>query len=243
MACCGSAGKCSCILQEGTGISVIGSGTTTDPYIIEATLVDLNNFLTVADTATVNLTLTGSGTTENPLQLRAYSTMRLTDLLDVDDPGGSPSVGESPVWVGSGSTGHWEFLIPPPSPAGATNVANGLSGIGDVGDPVVIETSGVWGVGSLAGLGGDSTIGLPIYVDSAGDIRAKPAASTWAELTGKPTTFAPSAHTHPVSELTDLTTNGNSKRVNGILITSQANSVSMPSSPSVGDLVFFPEGT
>lgn len=243
MACCSSS-KCSCILQEGTGINITGSGTTNDPYVIEATLIDLQNFLRVADTPTVNLTLTGSGTEENPLELRAYATMRITDLLDVDDPGSGPSVGESLVWVGAGADGHWEFDTLPPAPAGAVNAEDGISGDGTIGDPLTIEFSGVWGVGDLAGLGGDSTIGLPIYLDSNGDIRAKPVGNPdWANITGKPATFTPSAHTHPVADLTDLSINGNAARVNGIKVSSTANSITPPSSPAVGDLWFFPEGS
>lgn len=242
MACCGSSSKCSCILQEGTGIGITGSGTSTDPYVIEATLVDLSTFLTVADSETVNLTLTGSGTEDNPLKLRAYSTMKLTDLLDVDDPSGAPSVGESPVWVGSGSAGHWEFSTLPPAPAGAVNATDGLEGDGTVGTPLKVEVSGVWGVGSLAGLGSDTTIGLPIYIDVNGDVRAKPAATDWATLAGKPSTFTPSAHTHTASAITDPQ-NLNAGKVNGIKISSTLNSVTPPSSPTTGDLWFFPKGS
>jgi hypothetical protein len=244
MSCCGHSG-CACILEAGAGVSVLGSGTPTDPYVIASTVTDLSAFLQVQDTPSVNLQLTGTGTTGDPLVLRAVSTLALTQLSDVDDPSGGPSVGEVPVWVGAGADGHWEFQDPPIAPAGATNVDNGLSGVGSVGDPVIIETSGVWGVGPLAGLGGDSTIGLPIYVDSAGDIRTAPVTSflTWAAISGKPSTFAPSAHTHTSAEITDLSTVGNAAKVNGIKITSTATSVTPPSSPSAGDLWFFPKGS
>jgi hypothetical protein len=245
MACgCGNAG-CACIIQPGAGIAVTGSGSTTDPYVIESTISGLSQFLTVLDTPTVNLTLTGAGTVADPLLLRAASTLKLTDLKDVADPGGGPAVGESPVWTGSGADGHWEFKIPPPSPAGSTNVSNGLTGVGSVGDPVLLATSGVWGSGSLAGLGSDSTIGLAVYIDSAGKVRAAPvSAPSWASITGKPTVFTPDpAATYTVSQITDLSTNGNAAKVGGHKFTSQANSVTMPSSPSDGDIVFFPKGT
>lgn len=243
MSCCTGSG-CACIVEAGAGIAVTGSGTPTDPYVIVSTVVDLSQFLRVVDTTSINLTLTGTGTADDPLTLRAASTLKLTELADVDDPSGGPSVGESPVWVGSGSDGHWEFQTPPPAPAGATNVENGLSGIGSVGSPVRIETSGVWGAGALSGLGGDSTIGLEIYVDSNGDIRAEPVGSpAWADITGKPSTFTPSAHTHTASQITDLSTAGNAWKVNGIRIFSTDNSVTPPTSPSTSDLWFFPEGT
>ena len=243
MACCGQS-TCACILEEGVGIEITGSGTATDPYVITSTVTDLSQFLRVVDTTTVNLTLSGTGTTEDPLELRAYSTLRLTDLSDVDDPSGGPAVGESPVWVGSGADGHWEFDVPPPSPAGATNVDNGLSGIGSVGDPVVVETSGVWGVGALSGLGVDSTIGLEIYVDSAGDLRTEPVLPDWDDITGKPTSFTPDpAATYLSAQITDLSTVGNAAKVNGIKISSTSTSVTPPSSPTTGDLWFFPKGS
>ncbi len=241
MSCCGS--EHATIIRAGEGISVLGTGTPTDPYYIASTILDLGQFFRVVDTATVNHTLTGSGTVEDPLTLRSAVTLGMTDLSDVDDPSGGPTAGEVPIFVGSGSNGHWEFQTPPPSPAGATNVINGLSGIGSAPDPVKIETSGVWGVGDLAGLGGDSTIGLAIYVDSNGDLRAEPvSAPAWASITGKPSTFTPSAHTHPVSQITDLSTNGNAARVNGIKPTYTPTSTTPPSSPSTGDWWIFPKG-
>jgi len=243
MACCGQSG-CACIVQPGSGIAVTGTGTTTDPYIIASTFNDLGQFLRVIDTTSVNLTLTGTGTVDDPLTLRATSTLALTELSDVNDPSGGPAVGESPVWVGSGSDGHWEFQIPPPSPEGAVNVSTGLDGIGSVGDPILVKVSGEWGVAPLDTYGPDSTVGLPIYEDSNGELRAQPASSvSWAAITGKPASFTPSPHTHPVSDLTDLSTNGNAARVNGIKISSTPNSVTPPGSPSTGDLWFFPEGT
>lgn len=241
--CCGNSG-CSCIIDAGAGVAVTGSGTPTDPYVIASTVTDLSGFLQVIDTESVNLQLTGTGTLEDPLQLRAISTLKMTDLKDVSDPGGGPVVGESPVWTGSGSDGHWEFKIPPPSPAGATNVGPGLGGVGSVGDPVVVEYSGVWGSGPLAGLGGDSTIGLAVYVDSAGKIRAQPvSAPAWTSITGKPSTFPPDpSATYTASQITDLSTNGNAAKVNGIKISSTDTSVTPPSSPTHGDLWFFKKG-
>ena len=56
---------------------------------------------------------------------------------------------------------------------------------------------------------------LPNDIDSTGyytkvesDARYKPISytPTWSEVSGKPTTFTPSAHTHPISEVTNLQT-------------------------------------
>lgn len=234
--------SCACILEAGIGIAITGAGTPTAPYIVSSTFNDLSQFLRVQDTSSVDLTLTGTGTTDDPLTLRATSILKLTELTDVNDPSGGPSVGESPVWVGSGADGHWEFQIPPPAPAGATNVTNGLSGIGSVGDPVKVETSGVWGSGDLAGLGSDSTIGQSVYVDSAGKLRAKPLANIpWTSITGRPATFPPSAHTHAASDITDPQ-NLNAGRVNGVRIFSTPTSTTPPTGAVAGDLWAYPKG-
>lgn len=202
---CGGAATCSCLIVGGPGIAVEGSGTQSNPFVVSADLPDFSDILRVRDTNTVNLSLFGSGTANDPFLLQADATVRLQDLADVVDPQGGPRAGEVPVWVGPTSTGHWEFQVPPPSPAGAVNVEQGLLGIGTAPDPIRLATSGVWGSGALAGLGSDSTIGLEVYIDSAGQVRARPVTSgpavTWATLPGKPTTFTPSAHTHVAADI------------------------------------------
>ena len=39
--------------------------------------------------------------------------------------------------------------------------------------------------------------------------------ASWADIADKPSTFTPATHTHPVSQLTDLSTNGNAAKVGG----------------------------
>lgn len=51
------------------------------------------------------------------------------------------------------------------------------------------------------------TIGSGLVV-SSGALTASPVAADWSTLTGKPSTFPPSAHTHPASEISDSTTVG-----------------------------------
>lgn len=195
--CCGQ-DACSCLLVAGDGIVIEGSGTQTNPYKITVEFPDFTSILSVRDTNSVNLTLFGSGVPADPFVLQADATVRLTELADVQDPQGGPSAGEVPVWVGLAATGHWEFQTPPPAPAGAVNVENGLTGVGSSADPIGVATSGVWGVAPLDTWGADSTVGLAIYVDSNGQLRAEPVDSTdptttlpWTSITGKPTTFAP----------------------------------------------------
>lgn len=246
MSSCGCGTACACIIRGGAGVTVTGAGTPTAPFVISASINDLSGSLTVRDSTTVDLTLLGSGTGADPFVLQAASSLKLTQLLDVADPSGGPSVGESPVWVGVGPAGHWEFGTLPPSPAGSVNTSAGISGLGTAPSPIALAAAAVWGAGELAGIGADSTIGLPVYVDSAGKVRAKPvtaAAVTWSSLTGKPTSFTPSPHTHAASDILDPT-NLNVGRINGRKITTATSSASLPTAgTSPYDLVFFIKGT
>jgi hypothetical protein len=197
--------QCSCLVQSGDGITVSGSGTPVNPYVITADFPGLAESFQVNDTPTVNLTLRGSGLPSDPFILQADSTLKLTELSDVQDPEGGPAVGESPVWVGSGSSGHWEFKVPPPAPAGAVNVAAGLGGTGSAVDPIYVRM-----IGTNAG---GPTTGLEVYRDSIGNLRAIPpvsAAVDWSSIDNKPSTFPPSTHTHITTDITDSTAFGRS---------------------------------
>ena len=197
MARCNCSGTCSCLVLGGIGTEVSGSGSPSDPYIIDA--VALQGAFQVQDTTTVDLNVVGSGTSADPYILSAHALSRLTDLVD-RDTSVAPQVGMVPVWQGT----NWVFAGPPVAPAGAVNATNGITGNGAVTTPLRAATSGVWGVGVLSGLGPDSTVGSAIYVDSAGQLRTapnpavdwnsitnKPAffPTTWDAITGKPTTF------------------------------------------------------
>lgn len=184
MARCSCSGTCSCLIVPGEGIEVDGSGHVNDPYIITA-FGGIG--LVVQDTTTVDLALAGSGTEADPYILSANSLMSLTQLHDRS--GSPPNIGDVPIWQNNGT---WSFGPPPVAPAGATNTANGIRGVGTVADPVAARTSGTWGVGPLAGLGSDTTIGQVIYVDSLGDLRAAPATAAqveWSNISGVPAFF------------------------------------------------------
>jgi len=61
-----SGGGCSCSIAEGDGIRVTGSGEASNPYTITALRQPIEGQLAVADTATLNLTLTGDGMVGEP---------------------------------------------------------------------------------------------------------------------------------------------------------------------------------
>lgn len=66
MARCGCGGTCNCVIQEGDNTTVVGNGTSGNPYVISTDVK-----LGVIDTPTVDLTLTGTGTTPDPYEVQA----------------------------------------------------------------------------------------------------------------------------------------------------------------------------
>ena len=185
MAGCNDDG-CSCIVRGTNGVAVSGTGTARDPYVVQLDAAFGGNFV-ATDTETVNLQLTGRGIAGDPYDLKATATIALTDLTDISDPQGGPAVGETLVWVGAGELGHWEFAPPPAVPPGSVNVGQGITGTGAIGSPIAVKT--------LSAAGGVTT-GLEVYVDSAGNLRAVPPATTaveWSAVQNKPTSFPTTA--------------------------------------------------
>lgn len=224
---------CTCVIQAGPGVTISGAGTSRSPIIISSDLALADSFH-VNDTESVNLQLVGGGTPDNPFILSATASLKLTQLADVADPSGGPAVGESPVWVGVGAAGHWEFQVPPVTPAGSVNVSTGIGGTGGVGTPLYVKMIGT----SLGG----STLGQEVYADSAGNLRAVPVSTTtvaWADVTGKPSTFPPSAHTHVAADITNplALSVGDSQKVQGHRIFVQ--STDPVSGMSTDDLLFY----
>lgn len=181
-----SGGQCSCVVIGGSGATVTGAGSTSNPYIVSADPT-IPARLRVADTSTVDLTAVGNGTEDDPLVLSAVATVALDDLTNVTAP--SPTAGDTISWNGT----QWVNGPPPVVPAGAVNVGPGLTGDGSVATPVAAAVSGVWGVDPLDDYGDNSTVGLAIYVDANGQLRAEPRDThgevSWDEITGKPSAF------------------------------------------------------
>ena len=147
---CGT-GTCSCIIKAAPdgAITVVGNGSPTRPYVIGVPGGNPLLNLDVVDDPTLNLTISGAGTATDKRKITGQATQSLTGLKDVR--AGQPLVeGDIPVW----RTNHWEF-----EPAAAAG----------------LPLSGVWGTPPLDGLYGTvSTIGREIYLDSAGQMRARP---------------------------------------------------------------------
>lgn len=112
------------VLRGGVGISVRGTGTPASPLVIDSNLAE-SLVLEAHDSATVNFSLSGIGTLDDPYVLSAdtASAMTLTGLGDVISA--APDAGAVPTWVpaSGGRPGHWEFIVPtlvssPSSPSG-----------------------------------------------------------------------------------------------------------------------------
>jgi hypothetical protein len=143
---------CSCIIQADpdSGISVVGNGSPTRPYLIgqDSGSNPLNN-LRVSDSPTVDLSLTPQGGTSPVYNLQADAVMSMSELTDVQDAPAAAN-GQVMVW----RTDHWAYETP----------ASGS------------PPSGVWGTAPLttAIYGTNSLMGREVYVDSAGQLRSKP---------------------------------------------------------------------
>lgn len=131
---CNCAGStCGCKVIAGTGVTVSGTGTAADPYVITNSASNLADALQVTDSVTVDMVKTGSGTNLDPTIISANVTMKLQQLSDIQNPGGVPTVGQVPTYVGSsGVDGHWEFRVPfrPFTTAGRPAVATMPIGTG-----------------------------------------------------------------------------------------------------------------
>lgn len=155
MARCGCSGNtCSCkIIAGGGGIIIGGAGTLGNPYTITGTPA----VLAAIDTASIDLTLVGDGTTSSPFVLTAalipLATTDLTNWAAV-----APTAGQVPTW--NAGTGKWT-----PGPAatatpGAIFIGNGLIGDGSSGSPLNLRPlSG----GRLRTLTGGSDLTLETY--------------------------------------------------------------------------------
>lgn len=167
---CTCDGVCSCVITAGDGVQVTGSGTRNDPYTIESLYEGTT--ITVDDTATLDMTVTGSGPVGDPYVISGDVVMPMSALTDVNSAGAND--GDTLIW----SVDHWEAQPPSTVPPGAVSTAQGLSGDGSQAAPLGVRVSGSWGVAPLDQYGSDSTVGQPVYIDSAGELRAEPRPDT-----------------------------------------------------------------
>lgn len=130
--CCGGA-TCACVVEEGPGIAIVGSGTAQDPFEISADL-DLN----VVDTTVFNLTLSGLGTVVSPWSLTVAfaATAKLDDLPDVNAP--TPSNAQVLGW--DTATSKWTPRAPTTAASGSVQHDTSMSGDGSGGSPLSVDS-------------------------------------------------------------------------------------------------------
>lgn len=134
MARCGGA-TCVCKFSADTDthVTVSGSGSQTDPFVIS-----LDVELTVDDGAGVDLSLGGSGVAGDPWVISAsLDKSHLNDLVDIN--AAAPTNGQVLGW--NAAAGKWQPQAATTAAAGSVLTANGLTGNGSAGSPLDVRVS------------------------------------------------------------------------------------------------------
>jgi hypothetical protein len=163
MACCGGA-SCSCVVHGGDGITVGGSGSPNDPFVINADTV-----FTVADNTSFDLTLVGPSPWE--LSVNYAATHKLDNLPDVVAP--APSNGHVLGW--DSATSKWTNRAPTTAASGSVLSGDGIQGDGSAGSPLVAQTDAARLVGILADLIGLNDDGMNAVIRKFVDEAARTA--------------------------------------------------------------------
>lgn len=151
MARCGCSGtSCSCVVVGDGGITVTGSGSSANPYVVSG-----GGSFGVTDTPTLDLTLTGDGTLATPYLLQGAVTLGLGDLTDVDD---TAKTAGKVLAVNAGATGY-ELVTAPTAAPGAITSTGGVDGDGSGGSPLTLLLDGGADSGLEQGAGGVKVIG------------------------------------------------------------------------------------
>lgn len=124
------------------GITVSGVGSQANPFVINGP------YLTVGNTATADLTLTGAGTSASPYRITATVHMTLDDLTDVIVP--TPTVGYVLTYQTSPSPG-WRAAVAQSGTPGAVLTDGSLSGAGTAGSVLSVKVDPAGGISVGAG--------------------------------------------------------------------------------------------
>lgn len=156
---CGSSAVCTCLVTAGTNITVTGSGNVGSPYVVSAVVTPV----TVLDSPTVDLTLVGQQIRadvildpdpNNLITDGAGLTLTCTDVQTcfTDGPGIDPIVGgliQADISTDVGNTLTFGtdtgLFVPAGAFTGLPGVGCGLTGVGTLGSPLIVDTNGaVW---------------------------------------------------------------------------------------------------
>lgn len=173
MARCDCAGgRCSCGITPGEGITITGSGEASNPFVITADRQSITGQLAVTDTATLDLTLIGEGTENEPYTISgnviAEPPSTITGLIDA---------GTNVTITGAGTIAD-PYIISaddPESIAGfieaGTNIT--FTGTGTVADPYIVSLDAITGLieaGTNVTFTGTGTTADPYVVSQTADI-------------------------------------------------------------------------
>lgn len=135
--CAGGSGTCSCYVVGAASVSVTGTGTATNPYVVSFDAEASPTVITVEDSDSLLLEITGDGSGGDPYVITGTAItvdpawQNYTGTWDTT--GTAPSVGNGVLelqWQGgdqirhfkaslifgtttSAGTGHWKFPMPP----------------------------------------------------------------------------------------------------------------------------------
>jgi hypothetical protein len=186
--------RCSCVITAGDGITIDGSGDSANPYVIEAARQSIGGQLVVQDTESLDLTLIGEGTDQEPYVLSGVVVPQpieqITGLIDAGDNivlsgTGTP---DDPYVINATGTGITGLVT------AGENIT--LTGTGTTDDPYVIAASsdivpsaitGLVTAGTNVTLTGTGTTADPYVIATSTDI--VPTAITDLVLPGENVTF------------------------------------------------------
>jgi hypothetical protein len=174
--CCQGA-TCACKIASAADghMSVTGSGSAGDPFLLSADVA-----FAVNDTAQFDLTLTGTGDSADPWVLStAYAaTAKLTNIPDVNAP--APTNGQ--VLGFNTASNQWTAQAPTTAPTGAVSHGPALTGDGSAGSPLTIVPDASRLVQTSASGVGLSDAGMGAVVRHFADATARAAMTPAAVL-------------------------------------------------------------
>lgn len=147
---------CTCVLQSGNNTVIYGSGSASDPYVVEA-VGSATGAVAVQDTLSVDMTMTGGGTTTDPYVISANVAAGSmaggqTETVQVTVSGNNPALITAVLrnvqnWTGGATgyvltkqaNGNWAPAPGVTAGPGLLVVGEGLVGDGSVGNPLKVR--------------------------------------------------------------------------------------------------------
>lgn len=168
--CCGGSSTCACRLtaEADSGILIEGSGTPSDPFIL-----DLEAQFVSAHNQTFDTIHTGEGTAADPWKIETVysSTARLDHLPDVNVP--APTSGQVLSW--NAASAQWVAAAPTVAPTGAVSHDTSLSGDGSPALPLGVTPMTARLFGTFSSGVGLNDQGMLSVVQHFGDDTARTA--------------------------------------------------------------------